>query len=105
MSKQTHEPLSRPTHNYLSPNNGDGNGYHDGGLALEDVDLDIRATSDALAREPAVAVTDDEVEVGEPSGVDPQVAEAFIEDKRIGDRIKHLRQRKQMGLVELGRHT
>ena len=38
-------------------------------------------------------------------GVDAQAAEAFIEGKRIGDRIKHLRQRKQMGLVELGRHT
>ncbi len=44
-------------------------------------------------------------DAGEAGGVDPQVAEAFIENKRIGDRIKHLRQRKQMGLVELGRHT
>jgi len=32
-------------------------------------------------------------------------AEQCIEAKRIGDRIKYLRQRKQMGLVELGRHT
>src|SRR3954470_21634894 len=32
-------------------------------------------------------------------------AEAFIQQKGIGERIKYLRQRKGMGLVELGRHT
>lgn len=32
-------------------------------------------------------------------------AEAFISEKRIGERIKHLRLKKAMGLVELGRHT
>src|ERR1700759_3071698 len=32
-------------------------------------------------------------------------AEALIEAKRIGERIKFLRQRKHMGLVELGRYT
>ena len=37
--------------------------------------------------------------------VTAEAAESFIEDKRIGERIKYLRQRKQMGLVELGRHT
>lgn len=47
----------------------------------------------------------DDRETTEGGGVDPEVAEAFIESKRIGDRIKFLRQRKQMGLVELGRHT
>ena len=49
-----------------------------------------------------VAASSDGAEGG---GIDPHVAEAFIENKRIGDRIKFLRQRKQMGLVELGRHT
>jgi len=45
-------------------------------------------------------------ELGElEEGVTAEAAESFIEDKRIGERIKHLRQRKQMGLVELGRHT
>ncbi len=34
-----------------------------------------------------------------------EAAEAFITEKRIGERIKHLRLRKSMGLVELGRHT
>ena len=39
------------------------------------------------------------------AAVSAEAAESFIEDKRIGERIKYLRQRKQMGLVELGRHT
>src|SRR5450756_292734 len=37
--------------------------------------------------------------------VDSQAAEEFISEKRIGERIKHLRLKKSMGLVELGRHT
>jgi transcriptional regulator with XRE-family HTH domain len=37
--------------------------------------------------------------------VDIGVAESFIAEKRIGERIKHLRLRKSMGLVELGKHT
>src|SRR6195952_4691483 len=37
--------------------------------------------------------------------VDGEAAESFIAEKRIGERIKHLRLRKSMGLVELGRHT
>jgi len=42
--------------------------------------------------------------VAEP-GVPAEAAEALIEGKRIGERIKFLRQRKHMGLVELGRYT
>jgi transcriptional regulator with XRE-family HTH domain len=37
--------------------------------------------------------------------VDGEAAEGVISEKRIGERIKHLRLRKSMGLVELGRHT
>jgi transcriptional regulator with XRE-family HTH domain len=37
--------------------------------------------------------------------VDGEAAESFIAEKRIGERIKHLRLKKSMGLVELGRHT
>jgi len=37
--------------------------------------------------------------------VDPINAEAFIAEKHIGERIKRLRLKKSMGLVELGRHT
>jgi len=45
--------------------------------------------------------------VPEPSGlqVDGAAAESVIAEKRIGERIKHLRLKKSMGLVELGRHT
>jgi len=42
---------------------------------------------------------------GAGEGVPPEAAEALIEGKRIGERIKFLRQRKHMGLVELGRYT
>ncbi|HEY3991045.1 MAG TPA: XRE family transcriptional regulator [Acidobacteriaceae bacterium] len=37
--------------------------------------------------------------------VDGAAAEAFITEKRIGERIKRLRLKKSMGLVELGKHT
>ena len=37
--------------------------------------------------------------------IDPATAEHFIEEKRIGERIKRLRLKRSMGLVELGRHT
>lgn len=37
--------------------------------------------------------------------VDGGVAESFIAEKRIGERIKSLRLKRSMGLVELGRHT
>jgi transcriptional regulator with XRE-family HTH domain len=37
--------------------------------------------------------------------VDPANAEAFIAEKHIGERIKRLRLKKSMGLVELGKHT
>jgi transcriptional regulator with XRE-family HTH domain len=37
--------------------------------------------------------------------VDTETAEQFIAEKHIGERIKRLRLKKSMGLVELGRHT
>ena len=37
--------------------------------------------------------------------VDTETAERFIEEKRIGERIKRLRLKKSMGLVELGKHA
>jgi transcriptional regulator with XRE-family HTH domain len=39
------------------------------------------------------------------SEVDPVGAEAIIGEKHIGERIKRLRLKKSMGLVELGKHT
>ena len=37
--------------------------------------------------------------------IDAETAEKFIAEKHIGERIKRLRLKKSMGLVELGRHT
>ena len=39
------------------------------------------------------------------SQVDPETTERFIAEKHIGERIKRLRLKKSMGLVELGKHT
>jgi transcriptional regulator with XRE-family HTH domain len=39
------------------------------------------------------------------SQVDSETTERFIAEKHIGERIKRLRLKKSMGLVELGRHT
>ena len=39
------------------------------------------------------------------SQVDPETTERVIAEKRIGERIKRLRLKKSMGLVELGKHT
>ncbi len=43
--------------------------------------------------------------VEEKGSIDPASAEAFIAEKHIGERIKRLRLKKSMGLVELGRQT
>jgi transcriptional regulator with XRE-family HTH domain len=56
------------------------------------------------------------VQTGSPAGtalaieseapaIDSETAEQFIAEKHIGERIKRLRLKKSMGLVELGRHT
>ncbi|MHB1857158.1 MAG: helix-turn-helix domain-containing protein [Acidobacteriaceae bacterium] len=37
--------------------------------------------------------------------IDPETAENFIGEKKIGERIKRLRLKKSMGLVEMGKHT
>jgi transcriptional regulator with XRE-family HTH domain len=37
--------------------------------------------------------------------IDGEAAETCIAEKRIGERIKHLRLKKSMGLVDLGKHT
>jgi transcriptional regulator with XRE-family HTH domain len=51
------------------------------------------------------AVEVEEVAPAADEAVSAEAAESAIEGKRIGERIKYLRQRKHMGLVELGRHT
>jgi transcriptional regulator with XRE-family HTH domain len=51
----------------------------------------------------------DQLEVGgeemHKTQADPDAAERFITEKRLGERIRRLRLKKSMGLVELGRHT
>ena len=49
-----------------------------------------------------VAVRNEETQI---SQVDGETTERIIAEKRIGERIKKLRLKKSMGLVELGKHT
>ncbi|MGP8252953.1 MAG: helix-turn-helix domain-containing protein [Terracidiphilus sp.] len=49
-----------------------------------------------------IEVTSEEIQ---KTQADPETAERFIAEKHIGDRIRRLRLKKSMGLVELGRHT
>jgi transcriptional regulator with XRE-family HTH domain len=68
-----------------------------------------RAISKARASEMNVALPAVTADFGEADldgvQVDREAAEAFISEKRIGERIKYLRLKKSMGLVEMGRHT
>ncbi|HTV06792.1 MAG TPA: XRE family transcriptional regulator [Acidobacteriaceae bacterium] len=57
----------------------------------------------ASKKEPAPQVARSEAQSRDQ--VDPSSAEAFIAERRIGERIKRLRLKKSMGLVELGKHT
>ena len=41
----------------------------------------------------------------EKEQINPETAESFIGEKKIGERIKRLRLKKSMGLVEMGKHT
>ncbi len=53
--------------------------------------------SGPVSHDPATATRDIQM--------DGEVVETLISEKRIGERIKYLRLKKSMGLVELGRHT
>jgi len=44
-------------------------------------------------------------ETNDPTAITAEAAESLLEAKRLGERIKFLRLRKQMGLVELGKYT
>ena len=59
------------------------------------------STTESLSE--ATAVADPKAAVSPQ--IDQASAEAFIAEKHIGERIKRLRLKKSMGLVELGRHT
>jgi len=68
-------------------------------------------TSPTASVSPEPPLPPEDVPTGDPLNghrnihVDGEAAESFIAEKRIGERIKHLRLKKSMGLVELGRHT
>jgi transcriptional regulator with XRE-family HTH domain len=66
------------------------------------------ATSIIIPEEPPIAPPNRSAihAVASPAmQLDGEAAESFIAEKRIGERIRHLRLKKSMGLVELGRHT
>jgi transcriptional regulator with XRE-family HTH domain len=56
-------------------------------------------------QEPAQGITGEQKTAEATTGIDPENAEAFIAEKHIGERIKRLRLKRSMGLVELGRQT
>jgi transcriptional regulator with XRE-family HTH domain len=58
----------------------------------------LEDTTPATAEMAAATTTD-------TGRVATEAAESFISEKRLGERIKHLRTKKGMGLVEVGRHT
>jgi transcriptional regulator with XRE-family HTH domain len=63
-------------------------------------------TSDALVDEAAAEEVLGRIkQAARKTEIDPESAEAVIAEKHIGERIKRLRLKKSMGLVELGRHT
>ncbi len=70
-------------------------------ITAEDKSLDQGTTTSGLVPPAILENAIQEVSVQ----VDGEAAESFIAEKRIGERIKHLRLKKSMGLVELGRHT
>lgn len=103
MTKQTSFTAERPGTHPAAMNGL--RSQSNGTISLQEDDLELGAEPESLSLRPEATTLDDDGDLAETGGIDPQVAEAFIEGKRIGDRIKYLRQRKQMGLVELGRHT
>jgi transcriptional regulator with XRE-family HTH domain len=70
--------------------------------------MDGKLDEEFVQEEPLAAVEAAGAVVGKSAAgteVDGASAEAFIAEKRIGERIKRLRLKKSMGLVELGRQT
>ena len=84
------------------------------------MDMDTKVESPLAEQEALVLESSPDSKTATPAGdaqaaggtqaagetqIDQASAEAFIAEKRIGERIKRLRLKKSMGLVELGRHT
>jgi transcriptional regulator with XRE-family HTH domain len=71
--------------------------------------MDPHQTSAAQQANPAIlevpVLMADRAEAADDGRLATEAAETFISEKRLGERIKYLRLKKSMGLVELGRHT
>jgi transcriptional regulator with XRE-family HTH domain len=65
----------------------------------------IPESSDQELSPAALNAGEEKGSVSSSSSIDQASAEAFIAEKHIGERIKRLRLKKSMGLVELGRQT
>ena len=72
-------------------------------------EVQVQSVSGDSSAEPIPVVAEEAVVAAPqqttPGQIDQASAEAFIAEKHIGERIKRLRLKKSMGLVELGRHT
>ncbi len=70
-----------------------------------DTKLAMPVEPEAIVPEGDVEGKSDSPAAAAGTQIDQASAEAFIAEKHIGERIKRLRLKKSMGLVELGRHT
>jgi transcriptional regulator with XRE-family HTH domain len=74
-------------------------------MAKTTVSTEFAALEAKILPMPSGSMMDDVTRDTREIQVDGGVVEEFIAEKRIGERIKYLRLKKSMGLVELGRHT
>ncbi len=79
-------------------------GSLDKAMATDYTEAGMRSNEALTARDGLAAITALKA-MSDEAAVTAEAAESCIEAKRLGERIKYLRQRKQMGLVELGKHT
>ena len=94
-----------------SPAGNGGSSTKNGGLAkgvnraAGDAEVNPLLRGGLVRGTAAASVVEGALHGDEKIEVDGEAAEAFIREKRIGERIKYLRLKKSLGLVELGRHT
>lgn len=75
------------------------------GAVIRRTESGAAPATNGASHAPRGSETADRIHLEPTAGVTPEAAESLIEGKHIGERIKFLRQRKHMGLVELGRYT
>jgi len=74
-------------------------------MAKPNVSTEFASINAKILPLPSTALMEESAHETREIQVDGEVVEEFIAEKRIGERIKFLRLKKSMGLVELGRHT